>query len=129
MKKRGEQDRPDKPQDKSRFMARAEDSAHQKALLEHAIAARKAKDHRVRVAIDTVLKSAAGQTLFAHLFEICGYNLSNTAADRKTGDYQPLASAYNDARRSVYIDLRNRATVALLAPVELAAEEAQRQGE
>ena len=128
MKKRGEpQDA--KVQDKSRFMARAEDSAHQKALLERAIAARKAKDHRVRVAIDTVLKSNAGQTLFAHLFELCGYNLSNTAADRKTGDYQPLASAYNDARRSVYIDLRNRATVALVAPVELAAEEAQRQGE
>ena len=90
---------------------------------------RRAKAKEQRVAIDTVLKSNAGQTLFAHLFEICGYNLSNTAADRKTGDYQPLASAYNDARRSVYIDLRNRATVALLAPVELAAEEAQRQGE
>lgn len=128
MKKRGEpQDA--KPQDKSRFMARAEDSAHQKALLDRALAARKLKEQRVRVAIDTVLKSNAGQTLFAHLFELCGYNLSNTAADRKTGDYQPLASAYNDARRSVYIDLRNRATVALIAPVELAAEEAQRQGE
>ena len=125
MKKKGEQE----PADKSRFMARAEDAAHQKALIERAAEFRRSKARRVRVAIDTVLKTEAGRTLFTHLFEACGYNRSSVAVDPTNRDYQPLASAFNDARRSVYINLRDLATPALLAPVELAAEESQRQGE
>ena len=102
-KKKGEQDLGEK----SRFMARAEESAHQKALVERAIEARKMKLRKVKAALDTVLKSDAGRTLFTHLFEACSYNRSSVAVDMKTGDYQPLASAFNDGRRSVYINLRD----------------------
>lgn len=83
---------------------------------------REAAQEKLRAAIDSVLRTEDGRTLFKFLFEVCGYNKSSLVANRQTGELSASSTAYNEARRAVYIVLRNKATRQLLTPVEEAAE-------
>ncbi len=67
--------------------------------------------------IDSVLRTEAGRGVFRHLFYICGYDKSSIAVDG-LGVISSENVAYNEARRKVYIQLRNLASQSLLIPIE-----------
>ena len=84
-----------------------------------------AEERKLRGAVDAVLQTESGREVFKHLFHICGYNKTSIVADPRTGAVAVDGTVYNEGRRSVYIQLRLRASRALLTPVEEAAEEAE----
>lgn len=73
-------------------------------------------------AIDEVLRTDAGRTLFVFLHDICGYNKSEFTLNPVTREINPLASLYNAAQRGVYVRLRNLASYDLLKVAEELAE-------
>ena len=72
--------------------------------------------------VDAVLRTPEGRALFAHLFNVCGYNRSSTVADPANGAVLAESTAYNEARRGVYIHLRQLASYDLLKAAEEIAE-------
>lgn len=83
-------------------------------------------DVRMRNVVDAVLKDENGRELIGWLFLRCGYNKSSFVVDPTTFEVRADSIIHNEARRRVYIELRNLATGSLLAPVEEAAEARQR---
>jgi hypothetical protein len=80
------------------------------------------QSEKLHKSVDEVLRSEAGRTLFAHLFNICGYNASSTVVNPVTGEVSPEATTYNEARRGVYLHLRRLASYDLLKAAEELAE-------
>jgi len=85
-------------------------------------ARRKAAEAKIHRAVDAVLRNENGRIVFMYLHNICGFAKSGIAL--RQGTFDEKGTAYNEVRRGVYIRLRQKATSALLAPVE---EEAERQ--
>ena len=83
-----------------------------------------AKKKRVELtaAIDAVLSTDPGRKLFALLFKLSAYNRVVSAIDNRNSEILPASSAYNDGRRSLYVDLRQLASYDLLKPAEELAE-------
>lgn len=110
------------PDDKSRHQLHSEERAAKAARVAETMERRKREEARIRVAVDQILKTEAGRILFSYLFHLCGYNRSSIAVDPVSGEVQTVATQHNEAMRLVYLKLRSKASRALLAPVEDAAE-------
>lgn len=76
------------------------------------------EERKLRQVINTVLKTAAGRDLFRHLHEICGFAKSSITV-MSSGEVATEATVYNEARRGIYLNVRNRAAPELLIPIEL----------
>lgn len=74
-------------------------------------------------AVTAVLATDAGKELFKFLHQICGYDQTSIVIDLKTGNLDPEKTLYNEARRAVYIQLRNLAPKEILRDVEYSTEE------
>ena len=77
---------------------------------------------QIRADVDSVLRTDAGKRVFAHLFRLCGYNVSSLTTNRTTGDIATLSTECKEAQRLVYISLRNLAAPDLRAAAEALAE-------
>lgn len=82
----------------------------------------RAEDARLDKAVDAVLRTEEGRAVVGFLFRRAGYNKTVSAIDPRNAEIIPTSSAYNDGRRSLYIDLRNHASAELLHVVEAEAE-------
>lgn len=78
-------------------------------------------DAKLHEAVDTVLRTEAGRRVFAHLFHVCGYNVSSLSR-KGDGEIAPIATECREAQRMVYIRLRNLASYDLLRAAEELAE-------
>lgn len=104
-------------EEESRLEMHARRAQSRKLILERAAA----KERALRAAVDEVLRTEAGRTVFKFLFSICGYDQADIPQDAlRNVDSGVLL--YNTTRRSVYVKLRSKASRALLTPVEEAAE-------
>lgn len=83
---------------------------------------RKTESAKINAAIDAVLRTEEGRTLFVLLFKLANYNQIVSAIDPRNAEIIPASSAYNDGRRSLYVDLRKRAAFDLLQAAEALAE-------
>ena len=79
---------------------------------------------RLRRGVDKILRDEDCSEVFKFLHDICGWAKSSTviAAD---GRVDAEGTAYNEARRDVYLRLRALATRSFLTPVEESAETGQ----
>ncbi len=124
-----EESKEKKEEPRPRWKSPAERAALLKQKRIAAIKRMKEERQQLRMALDEVLRTDGGKVLFKYLFNLCGYNKFLVAVDRVSGEVQSGASTYNDARRDTYVTLRRLAPLALLVPVEMAAEEEQRRNE
>lgn len=83
---------------------------------------RKASAKKLDAQIDLVLRTEEGRALFVLLFKLANYNQIVSAIDPRNAEIIPASSAYNDGRRSLYVDLRRRASYDLLQAAEALAE-------
>lgn len=83
---------------------------------------RKAASKKLDAQIDAVLRTEEGRALFGLLFRLANYNGVVSAIDVRNHEILPASSAYNDGRRSLYVDLRRRASYDLLQAAEALAE-------
>ncbi|MDE2019179.1 MAG: hypothetical protein KGJ13_02400 [Patescibacteria group bacterium] len=100
---------------------RAERLKKEEAIAERTRAKREAFDRRLKTAVDALLKTTDGQTLFIHLYHLCGFSQGEIPLDSfKRVEEGTLL--YNATRRAIYVKLRGLATRELLLPVEMEAE-------
>lgn len=109
-------------QEKTRFQQHTEEAKARKALMQTLEARRARAQARFRASINEQLKTRAGQDLLVGLFHLCAYNQTSVVSDPETGEVMSSATAYNDARRSVYVDLRKQMDPELRAKMEALAE-------
>lgn len=83
---------------------------------------RKAAEKKLDSQVDAVLRTEEGRAVFAFLFHRAEYNGTAVAVDPSSHEILPLSSAYNAGRRSLYLDLRRRASYDLLQAAEALAE-------
>jgi len=81
-----------------------------------------ARNGRLRVVVDSLLRTEDGREFFMHLHSICGFAKSDTVVNPVTHEIATASTAYNNARRDIYVEIRKLATRVLLTPVEEAAE-------
>ena len=74
-------------------------------------------------AIDAVLQTEAGRIFWAHLFRVCGYNVSSLTRQVHSGEIAALSTECKEAQRLVYINLRKMASRDLLVAAEDVAED------
>lgn len=96
-------------------------SAARAAAVKSAAEKKERAQKRLRAAVDAVLKTEPGQILWAHIFQICGYN-STSLEHRTDGELAPLATEAREAQRLIYIRLRSLPARALREAAENFAE-------
>jgi len=79
------------------------------------IAAQKSEMKRV---VADVLATESGKRMFLFLHNVCGWNTSSLVLNQTTGEVDPVGTTFNEARRTVYLRLRELAPVAVLKEVE-----------
>jgi len=72
--------------------------------------------------INALLKTADGKRVFGFLCRVCGFNRSSLVVDLTTGDIKNSSTAYNEARREIYLRLRAFADSNLLKEIEYQKE-------
>ena len=103
-------------------MATPEEKARRQGAIAEAAEKRRAHELRIRVAVDAVLQTEPGRVLWAHLFNICGYNRSSLAVDPRSGDAMTQATQHNEAMRMVYLKMRSLVSPEVLVKAERLAE-------
>jgi len=78
----------------------------------------KTEENQRKTMIASVLATDSGKELFRFLFEVCGYEQPSVVLDGKTGRLDMEKMLYNEARRSVYLQLRALAPVDELKKIE-----------
>lgn len=107
--------------EKPRHTAQAEKAAARAAGAASGEAKRKKEAQRLLIAVDAILKTEHGKVFWAHLFKVCGYNVSSLTK-KLDGDISVLSTECKEAQRLIYINLRKLASRELLVAVEDAAE-------
>ena len=79
------------------------------------------REVRLRVAFDWLLQQENGRIVWAHIFNLCGYNKSSLAYFA-AGDVAPMKTECKEAQRLIYMDLRKMVASTLLAKAEFEAE-------
>lgn len=108
--------------EKTRFQEDLEERRRRQAVLAALKEKRDKATRRFRASLNALLENEAGKDFIISLFHLCGYNQSSTVSDPHTGEVNLVATAHNEARRSVYVDVRKNANPDLLAVVEKMAE-------
>ena len=80
------------------------------------------EDKKLGIAIDTVLRTEAGQLLWAHIAKKCGMFESSLSRNPQTGEINPLGTEAQEAQRFFYLELRKLATPGLLRTAEVLAD-------
>ncbi len=83
-------------------------------------------EDKLGVAVDAVLRTPEGRTVFAYIMHLCGWLQADVPVDALQ-QVNTSALAHNATRRFIYQKLRSRATLELLHPVEQEAELAVRE--
>lgn len=99
----------------------SEVSAARAAAVKSAAEKKDRAEKRLRSAVDAVLKTEPGRVLWAHLFRVCGYNITSLE-HRTDGELAPLATEAREAQRLIYIRLRALASRELREAAENFAE-------
>ena len=107
--------------EKPRHQAQEEKADARAAAVKAGELKRKQKAQRLLIAVSAVLKTEHGKILWAHLFDVCGYNVSSLTK-RLDGDISVSSTECKEAQRLIYINLRKLAPRELLVAVEDAAE-------
>lgn len=108
--------------EKTRFQASADQRRERKETEERLAALRRAADQRFRNAAEEVARTPAGVQFLIGLFHLCGYNRTSVVTRPDTGEVIESATTFNDARRSVYVDVRAKISPEARAKVEALAE-------
>jgi len=61
---------------------------------------------KVRTALQAAVKDTNTQIVLRHLAKICGFFKSDIVVNPTTNEVNPIASLHNEARRTVYLDIR-----------------------
>lgn len=77
------------------------------------------KPDPVKIAATRFAATADGVIFFRHMKVLCGYQLPSAGQDPQTFEVQPNVTLYNDARRSVYLEIRKMIPPQFLAAIEL----------
>jgi hypothetical protein len=109
------------PEETPRHRASAEESARRRAAAALVAEERKRRESEIRVAVDVVLRTAAGRKLWAYLFHACGYSVTSLS-HRADGEVAGVATECKEAQRLIYLNLRKLASPELRAQAELEAE-------
>jgi len=80
--------------------------------------ARAKRDKDIRNVITVACAKSEGIQLMRYLMEICGYQKIDTVMNPATGEINPIASMYNQARRNVYVELRRLIPKRILTKIE-----------
>lgn len=116
-------------QDVPRHQAQAAKAVDRAAAVAAGAEKQKRKRQNLLRAVDEVLKSAAGQIFWAHLFEISGYSVSSLTK-KADGEIAELSTECKEAQRLLYINLRKLPSRELLRAAEAYAEsEVSQEGE
>lgn len=83
----------------------------------------KVEHERVKNAVETVSGTVPGKVLLRYLNYICGFDKSSLVIHPQTGEINAVATAYNESRRSVYLQLRSMIPIAVLKEIEYPTEE------
>ncbi len=67
---------------------------------------------------DTVAATEEGLNVFRFLMDACNYQKYNITIDPQTGEVNRETSLYREARRSVYLDLRQYIPAKFLKKIE-----------
>jgi hypothetical protein len=108
--------------DKTRFQIDAEKRRERAAVGAEIEELRRLTEARFKAAAEAVAKTPAGLDFLVGLFHLCAYNKVSVVA-RPDGSVIESATVYNDARRSVYVDLRTKLSPEARAKVEALAEQ------
>ena len=112
-----------------RHQAQAAKAVDRAAAVAAGAEKQKRKRQNLLRAVDEVLKSAAGQIFWAHLFEISGYSVSSLTK-KADGEIAELSTECKEAQRLLYINLRKLPSRELLRAAEAYAEsEVSQEGE
>jgi hypothetical protein len=106
----------------------AAETAAKHQAVETSIEKRKREEVKLRAAVDTVLRTEAGQLLWKWLFYRCGYNATSLVR-KPDGEIAELATHCKEAQRLIYLQLRTLVSVELLHEVEIFAEKLEVEGE
>lgn len=109
-------------EEKSRFKQHVDDAKRLKEQQARVKQRREREIARFHASITAVAKTKAGADFFIGLFHLAGYNRTSVVTDATTGEVLDGATNYNDARRSVYIDVRKHMDPELRADIEKLAE-------
>ena len=85
----------------------------QEALKKH-----KEKQDQLKKVLNMAFSTYEGKLALQYIFEICGQVRNSVTANPQTAEVQPLNCLYNEARRSVYLELRRLVDANVIAEVE-----------
>ncbi len=81
------------------------------------------EDKKLGHAVDAVLRTEEGRTVWAALFRLCRYNQFSVRISRATGDLAPISTEAAAAQRDIYVEMRRWPSRELLIAAENLAEE------
>ena len=76
------------------------------------------RDKQLRIIFNEVCGDAEGILFMRHLMKICGYQQTSITGDPQTGDLQERGTFYNEARRSIYLEIRKYVKPRYLKQIE-----------
>ena len=74
-------------------------------------------------AYNRVARTKDGQVIFNHIMRLCGFAVSSLVLDRNTSEICVQSSLYNEARKTVYYELRKMIDKECLEDIEYLKEE------
>lgn len=113
---------PEETPEKTRHQIHVEAMRRKEQATAELLEKKRRAEAKVRSALDVVARTHAGEDLLIWLFHLCGYNESSIVIDTASGEILERASEHNEARRSVYLDIRKKMDPELRARIELLAE-------
>lgn len=78
---------------------------------------------RVRTALQAAVKDSNTQIVLRHLAKICGFFKSDIIVNPTTNEINPIATLHNEARRTVYLDIRRMMSDDIRRVIEAKGEE------
>lgn len=83
---------------------------------------RKQADKRLRADFARVAKTPSGRNIFRYLLGVCGFQKHSVGVNPQTGEINTEATTYNEARRSIYVNMRQLIPVKDLITIEFDIE-------
>lgn len=78
------------------------------------------KKRRQRILfLNATFKSAEGKRTLRFLMELCGYQKPSVVINNENSDVATMSTVYNEARRNLYLEVRDYIKPSILKDVEL----------
>lgn len=99
-------------------MSKLKTPEERKAINDAKLKAEEAKVKKLRSYFDTVAATEEGRGVFKYLMENLGFHKRMITMNPETGEINKETSAYLEARRSVYLDIREKISDKYLKKIE-----------